>query len=64
MERRRTRWRTGHSQVPLKRRRSRPDGMRKRDWIKILMLVGFILFLGLGQPLQQLDRLLGFFGFR
>ncbi|RZJ94935.1 MAG: hypothetical protein EOO76_21025 [Novosphingobium sp.] len=64
MAQRPTRWRTGRAQIPARRRRSRRlGGVRWRDLIKLLLLLGLILYLGLGEPLRQLDAILGYFGF-
>ena len=64
MVRRSTRWRTTRSQLPKQRSRSRK---RNRDWIITLIVVGVIVYFGLGEPLRHLDELLvrlGFIGFR
>ena len=65
MDRRPNRWRTGRSsQTPGRRSRRRASGgMQKRDWLNLLLVLGVILWLGLGEPLSQIDRVLGYFGF-
>ena len=65
MDRRPNRWRTGRSsQAPGRRSRRRASGgIHKRDWLKLLLVLGVILWLGLGEPLSQIDRVLGYLGF-
>lgn len=62
MARSSNRWRKRRSTVTRKRRPA-GDGMRILDWVKLLVLLGAIMWLGLGEPLRQLYIILDLLGF-
>lgn len=63
MTKRPTQWRP-QSRKGASRRQRRTGGVRGGQLIWLIAALGFILFLGLGEPLQTLDSALAAIGFR
>lgn len=63
MDRRPNRWRARRSPAASPRRRRASGAIRKRDWLKLLLLLGIILLLGLGEPLKQIDAFFSLIGY-
>ncbi|WP_152663996.1 hypothetical protein [Sphingomonas sp. SRS2] len=63
MTQRPTRWRRQPRTASSRQRRRKSGGIPGGQLIMLLIALGVILFMGLGEPLQTLDHVLAMFGF-